>query len=938
MNFQFLNKTNKFFISGIIGLIVCLCPKDALSQSEQSEQPIAPETNAQQTNVLAIASQNAEINAITNLPEAVEINKQQLKISDQTSLAIAAFLDGVLPTAEKLAREQLQACTDFSTLDAEILFHIAMLANQSNSIGAKRSVELLDSPELFTQLWGAELPTAMPPELKNAAQFWKACCLADLNERDAAISILKGLVDENKFNYDFLRIEVLRRLCYELILEGKLEEAVKYFETTTLPPTIDPLLGESIVLFKLGYVQALFQLNNLPAAEEELKKIIAELDASSQYKAIAILFNMELYLSTNNSQKAVELYQNSKQANQLENCSPRINALLLCKYAQALANESVNGDAEEIATAISSAKAAVDSVYSSEERMICLETLIKIMAATKRYDDVTREINKLIEYAPNSSYGARVLRHVAQIYYGNGDYMYAYEAYNLYLHSFTKSIYEYDVMLASAECLVNLGSYYEAALQYKRAANFVDDVEKQKIANYRAGDAYFKSENYPQAAECFKSVLEKAAPPDKIAVQSELYCAKAYENFDLDLAKEKYIELSKSELLELKEPAIMAIASICFKNGELTKALDHYEKLIEMSTSEEQRKSYAFALLGRGMVELKTNRYNDALKSFEESEKAKDGGEASIRAAYLKTQAFYSLGQDQMAYSNTVTFLKQFPESPLVIDAEFWIAKYKFNAHNYAEAEELFLAFCNKWGSTPLAATSHLLAIYSMLEQEKYAEIITHTALWIDTYNNEELLGEVLFINGDARSKLLQFDLAAHSYAQAAKNASSQELKLRALMRQADCLYTLGADNIKRYDEAITIYSELVNFPSLHRGIVLQLVYKLAKCYEKCGLINKAIECYYVQIVLQTEKWAREADNTNVVNYLQAIGGSIWYSRAIIDAAALYEQIGTKDALSAAEELLGRILETQLPIAEEAKMMLNRIRNSNSMLLINEEK
>jgi hypothetical protein len=93
-----------------------------------------------------------------------------------------------------------------------------------------------------------------------------------------------------------------------------------------------------------------------------------------------------------------------------------------------------------------------------------------------------------------------------------------------------------------------------------------------------------------------------------------------------------------------------------------------------------------------------------------------------------------------------------------------------------------------------------------------------------------------------------------------------------------------------------------------------------------------------VQIVLQTEKWAREADNTNVVNYLQAIGGSIWYSRAIIDAAALYEQIGTKDALSAAEELLGRILETQLPIAEEAKMMLDRIRNSNSMLLINEEK
>lgn len=929
-------------------LVIILCYSTAFSQSETNavlgvEQPIDNQTVS---NAVIEVANVADTNTVENVTtEAEKSSFQKIDVSDETKLAVAALIDGVYPNANKLAREQLQKCDDFSTIDAEILFHVVMYSNVENILGAQETLKLLESTVAFGKLWGDKNHATVPESLNNAALFWKACCLADLNKKEDAITILRGLITENKFNYDFLKVEVYRRLCYELVLTGKLEEAAVYYSTKSLPPVTDLLCGEAVVLFRLAHAKVLFQLSKANDAELLLKNLISELDSNpnDNLKRIALLINMELLIVEERHFSAVELFETHLNKQDIDSVSPRVRALLLCKYAEAMAlcvdsldNSAVtkqNVAFNNIDEAIKTASEAVESVYSSEERMICLETLILVLATTENFDEVKNRIMKLLEYAPNSSFIARILRNVAHCYQENENYEHAYWAHQLYLHSFTESIYEYNVMIDAGDCLVHLGRQDEAALQFKRASEFTTDVGRKNLANYKAGEAYYKSEHYLQAAECFASLESGVATQEDLLISGQLYHAKATEKFDLPTAKLLYKQLSKSDVLELKEQALIAIAALCVNDGNLTQALDYYVNLTGLSV-EKPRDSYALALLGRGMVELKIGSYNEALKSFEQAQAVENGGEYSIRAAFFKTEALYMLGQDQMAYSNTVSFLEKFPDSPLVMDADFWLAKYDFNTHNYQQAEQRFLDFDKKWDKSVHAPIAHLLAIYAMMKQEKYGEVVTHTASWANSHGDEALLGEVQYLSGEARSKLLQFDLAAHSYGQAAKNAQSDGLKQRAMMRQADCLYTLGADNMARYDEAIQIYKELMLMPNQHRGVLIQLAYKLAKCYEKQNLFDLAIEYYYNNIILQVEANAREADNTKLENYLQAIGSAVWYARAIVDAAAIYEKQGTPEALNNAEALLGRLVGTSLPCADEAKMSLERIHSVNAKQLI----
>lgn len=934
MKFYFDVGFSKKMWQGIVCLAVALYASVVAAQSETNTQEAAEQPITPQTNITPEPSRTVKLEDLSFLVPN-ETTKSE-EISSQTRLAIAALTDGVFPTAISIARKELNKCEDFSSLNAEILFNIVMLVNKSDILGEQRCLELLDSNEEFGQLWGSAFVSKAPDAFAQSVVFWKACCLADMNKRSEAIALLRGLVNENKFNHDFLKVEVLRRLCYELVLAGELEEAAIYYATKDLPSISDPLCGEAVALFRLAHAQVLFQLNKPVEAELVLKQLISDSNVDPSLTATAYLMNMELLLANDQPSNAVELFEEINRDELFEEATPRVEALLLCKYAQALA--LVHGaESDTVDDAIADANSAVDDVYFSEERMICVETLINVLASVKRFDEVKIRLTSLLEYAPNSLYVARILRQVARGYQASGEYEQAYWAYQLYLHSFTENPFEYDVMIDSGDCLVQLEKTNEAALQFKRASEFSIEPGKKNLANFKAGEAYYKSGRYIQAAECFAALIPGVKTQEELIVSGQLYHAQAMERFDLPSAKQIYKQLATSENVVLKESALIAIAALSVNDGELTQALEYYTKLVELS-SVANRDSYALGLLGRGLVELRTSRYADALNSFKLAENVENGGEFSVRAAFLKTEALYSLGQETAAYSNTVTFLEQFPESPLVVDANFWLAKYDFNSHNYGQAEQRFLEFCNKWSDSPQAPVAHLLAIYAMMEQEKYADVIVHTAQWADAHSNNELLADVQFINGEARCKLLQFDLAAHSYAQAIKNAKSDELRLRATMRKADCFYTLGADNPSRYDEAIAIYKELMLTQNQHRSIIIQMAYKLAKCYEKQGQVENAINCYYVDIILQVEDWAKEANNINVVNYLQAIGGSIWYARAIIDVAALYEKQATPESLKSAEALLSRLVGTQLPCADEAEMSLARINGLSVKQLISNEK
>ena len=86
-----------------------------------------------------------------------------------------------------------------------------------------------------------------------------------------------------------------------------------------------------------------------------------------------------------------------------------------------------------------------------------------------------------------------------------------------------------------------------------------------------------------QAAECFASLESGVATQEDLLISGQLYHAKATEKFDLPTAKLLYKQLSKSDVLELKEQALIAIAALCVNDGNLTQALDYYVNLTGLS-------------------------------------------------------------------------------------------------------------------------------------------------------------------------------------------------------------------------------------------------------------------------------------------------------------------------------------------------------------------
>jgi tetratricopeptide (TPR) repeat protein len=341
MRFYFKNGFRKLFVH-IVVVLASILFGNCLYAQTSTTVPIVTEvsTNDNTNKLVSVQLINASIaNNLVDVPKTdiVIADKEIIKPKKRTMLALAALADNSLATANKIASEELKKCVDFSTIDATIQFHIVMLFAVEKSYGAEKSLILLDSQTSFGLLFGIEMPMHPPQELVESIAFWKACCLSDLNKREEAIDILRKLLDTNNFKYDFLRVEVLRRLCYELIISGQYDEAISLYSTKDLPPVTDELCGESVALFRMGYAHTLFMVNRAGDAEEEIRKLINDLSNQPILKATALLFNVELLLAGNKASEAIELFKENNKSDLLEKASPRVKALLLCKYAQALA-------------------------------------------------------------------------------------------------------------------------------------------------------------------------------------------------------------------------------------------------------------------------------------------------------------------------------------------------------------------------------------------------------------------------------------------------------------------------------------------------------------------------------------------------------------------------------------------------------------------------
>ena len=171
-------------------------------------------------------------------------------------------------------------------------------------------------------------------------------------------------------------------------------------------------------------------------------------------------------------------------------------------------------------------------------------------------------------------------------------------------------------------------------------------------------------------------------------------------------------------------------------------------------------------------------------------------------------------------------------------------------------------------------------------------------------------------MQGEALSNLTKFSDAILIFQEIITRDPNGELAPRAWLRKGDCEFMLGADDDRRYEEAIRSYGAVVNLTGAPVELLLEAQYKIGRCLEKMRRVDEAIEQYYARVAVRFME-----DRDKSVQHNEA--GKMWFTRACLTLADLFE--GRKEWRQAVS-VLERMPEAGVPLTDETRGRIKKLR------------
>jgi tetratricopeptide (TPR) repeat protein len=277
----------------------------------------------------------------------------------------------------------------------------------------------------------------------------------------------------------------------------------------------------------------------------------------------------------------------------------------------------------------------------------------------------------------------------------------------------------------------------------------------------------------------------------------------------------------------------------------------------------------------------------------------------------------YWMGRDEEALDICMRFLETFPDSRWAPGVRFWLGTFHHNAGRFEKAMELFLSFADRYPSHALADDAVLWAGICAARNKDYLGSIELLNRLVKEYPGSEKLAEARFAQADSLTQLARYAAAILIYDEIIAKYPGRELVPAAWGRKGDCQFTLGAEDPSRYRESMESYRVVVNNARADVELVLQAEYKIGRCHEKLGRPMEAFEHYYLRVLLpflqrqEAGEWIGDA-------------AKVWFTRAAFAAAAIMEQ---QEDWRRAVSILKRVVDAEVPAADEARERIRRIRS-----------
>lgn len=514
----------------------------------------------------------------------------------------------------------------------------------------------------------------------------------------------------------------------------------------------------------------------------------------------------------------------------------------------------------------------------------------------------------LVENASDPLAGKGLLD-TAQLLLNKGANDKAEQEFQNYLETHTNETGTTTAFLGKAWSLARQNRYGEAAGYYDKAYERLQNPQEKREALINAADALFATKKYEDAASKyleFTRVFPQADEAPHVLYQySECLAAHGDPQEALKKFQSVYTTYTNSEQAQM---ALLRVAALQERMGNLDGAITSFNTLL----SDYPSSSYAVkALHGRAIDQYRLGLFPEALEGFERVISEFPDDPHAEQAFYMKAWTLYLMNRTQEAVAICQDFISQYPQSQWSPDVLFWLGEYYYNAADYPAAENSFSNLNTQYSSTALADDALYWAGRAAAEDKQYLKAISYYNQLAQQYPTSARMAETRFAQGDALSSLGKYDGAILAFDEIIKNYNDSYLVILAHGRKGDCQFTLGAEDPKRYEEAIASYELVLNSGKTTSELRLQALYKLGRCQEKTGRVDEAFKTY-MDVVY---------DYMNEGN-ARTPNAAIWFTRSAFNAAAISEQ---QKRWKQAVAIYRRVVDAGVPAANEAKTKSQQI-------------
>ncbi len=381
---------------------------------------------------------------------------------------------------------------------------------------------------------------------------------------------------------------------------------------------------------------------------------------------------------------------------------------------------------------------------------------------------------------------------------------------------------------------------YTRALQAFEAAEKVTDVDSaiKRQARFQKAWVQYSNHAYEQAQPIFRSVYTDA-PDTKLGQEALFWSADAlYQLQQYGRAAKQFGEfINRYPNHEMIGSANYALGWSYFKNGDYKQAVGPFKTFYKDYEAPDVA-LYPYdtdTQLRIGDAYYAISDYDNAISYYQEAIGAEPGGDYAM---YQMANSYYRDEQTYEAVTTFRRFLRIYPYSQFVEQAQYNIAYIYLNTGNYTQAVEEFQEVINKYPNTEWAARAQYNIGDAYYNAGDYEKAIASYKDVMQGYPQSEYIIEA--VNGiqysqmsmgqsDSSSAILEDFIADHPQ-------TSMADRLR--FRQADNRMQSG-----NYQAAIDEFQQYIRITN-NQELLPDAHFNLANAYEQTNQIAKAVDQY----------------------------------------------------------------------------------------------